>query len=158
MSDIWGWLDDKLGTLKSAALSDYEGLLITKEVREFMINFPSKFIAICNGVGSEIGFWGKLTYRLIPNTIWFLNITKASNLHDVGYTVPSVFITTTEALVYKDLVDAQFYSNLIILIERAGGWLENRRKKRAYAYYLTLKNCGKESFLAGKTILSEVKV
>ena len=133
----------------------YFGLEMSGVAKQLMYHEPEKFSACCNGVGSQSGWLGKLTYHIIPNTIWLMSITPASDIHDVEYTYPMEFETEADALEWKREADNRFYNNVLTLIERRGGWFEAPRRLRAATYYRTLRMAGMESFLASKTILED---
>lgn len=136
----------------------YEGLKISKQCQILLSNDSEKFISFCNGVGSTIGFWSTLLWHLTPNTIWGLNITPASDLHDVGYNWPMVFNNKEEALMYKIEIDNNFYDNMMTLIQNDDSWWGVLSKQwriiRATSYYETVKNFGEESFLDGKILIN----
>lgn len=141
---------------RSIMLSDYEGLLMCAETKYLLLFKPHDFAACCNGVGSQVGgFFRRMLYRITPNTIWLLNITLASNIHDVEYTYPDTFSTKEEALKHKEKSDDRFYWNLLELIHRKGGIFKKLRERRAFAYYKLLLIAGEFSFLEGKTIIGE---
>jgi len=121
-----------------------------------LMSDPKKFKSFCNGVGSKVGFWGKLTYHFIPNTIWFMSITQASDIHDVGYSIPDEFDTIEKAIAYKHQQDSYFYDNICIEATRRGGWFEDARKRGAWVEYLAVKSLGSSSFLANKIILNNL--
>lgn len=133
----------------------YRGLIMSLPAIALLNNNPVKFKRCCNGVGSLVGFWARLFYHFIPNTIWGLDITPASDIHDVEYSVPDKFNTLSEALKHKKKADYNFYLNMEILIMKANswGWVESFRLNRAKVYYFALRKLGEGSFLAGKTIL-----
>jgi len=133
----------------------YRGLDMSPAARDLLNSDPRRFASYCNGVGSKVGFWNKILYHLIPNCIGLINITPASDIHDVEYTVPTVFATMGEARkAWKD-ANLRFLSNCRRLIERGTSrrWLRALRYKIATEYYRLL---GSESawgsFLAGRTI------
>ena len=133
-------------------MSKYTNLSMSKEARTLWFVNPQKFKSFCNGVGSQVG-WASPLYHLIPNTIWFLDITPASDIHDVEYSHPTQFITRNEALLFKEYADERFYQNMLILIERKGGWMRKMRLRRAKIYYYLVLNCGEQSFLKNKDII-----
>ncbi len=114
-----------------------------------------KFISFCNGVGSRVGFWNKLIYHIIPDSIGLLNITGCSDLHDVGFSVPEVFKTLEEAYEYFEQVNWDFLSNLRRRIE-AGTHTYLVRRTRYFAaagYYNAVQSSiGWTSFMDGKLI------
>lgn len=130
----------------------YRGLVKLEPVQQLLKDDPFKFASYCNGVGSKVGWFNKILWHLIPNTLLFLNITDCSDLHDVGYAHPVKFATLCEALAYKDSVDHNFHSNLVRRITKAGGVLRVVRLMRADKYFRLVQECGKEAFLAGKII------
>jgi len=119
---------------------------------DLLMNDPAKFKSYCNGVGSQVGFWGKLTYHFIPNTIGFMNVTPMSDLHDVGYSIPVVFDSIQDALDYKAIIDIDYRENIITEAKRRGGFLENYRIDGAWLEYQAVHFIGEDSFLANKTI------
>jgi len=145
----------------------YDGLLLSEEFIRIATTHPSWIKKYCNGVGSRVGFLGKASYHLIPNTIWGLDITAASDIHDVDYVFPVEFASEGAAYLHKKMADIRFRDNCYILIDRADktGWLRKigllklqealtaRRKLRARLYYIALRMMGEESFLSGKKIL-----
>ena len=142
--------------MKKVKPEKYAGLDISAAAEKLMLNYPVAFARYCNGVGSRIGgFWSRLFYHFIPNTIWFMNITDCSDLHDVDYSVPNVFATLADARQYRLDADLRFYNNLLIRIEERGGWFEHARKHRAIVYYNTLRVMGEDSFMDGKQILNQ---
>lgn len=103
---------------------------------------------ICNGVGSPTSW----TYHLTPNTIWGLDVTPSSNIHDFDYTFPTHFDSEYEALSHKYKKDTRFYHNMLKQIENKGGILKWFRKRRAKTYYEILLKKGDDAFLADKCI------
>lgn len=130
----------------------YDGLIMHQEARTSLDTDSAYFKSFCNGVGSTVGWFNKLIYPLIPNTILLLNITPASDIHDFSYSIPKEFNTIQDALKYKAEVDQNFLSNMEILIVRRGGIFMKARLIRAHAYFFMVKNLGNESFLSDKTI------
>ena len=135
----------------------YQDLRISKAALELLIADPKKFKGYCNGVGSTRGFSGRLTYHFIPNTIWFMSITPASDLHDVDYSIPDEFDTIEHALEYKKEADNRMLQNMNLLIDRRGGMFQRLRELRAFEYYGVLRTCGTDSFLSDKIILNNLK-
>ena len=133
-------------------MSKYTNLQMAESTRTLLFTKPEKFKSFCNGVGSQVG-WSAPLYHLIPDTIWFLNITPASDVHDVEYSHPHRFKTRNEALLFKEYTDERFYQNMLVLIEREGGWMQKMRERRAKVYFYLVSNCGEKSFLENKDIL-----
>jgi len=105
---------------------------------------------ICNGCGPRSKF------DFVPDTIYGLNISEACNRHDYMYekAYPNI-----EA---KKEADRVFLNNIIRIIDHETkkriGWdglsfknpLIWLRKRRAYKYYLAVKNFGGPSFWKDK--------
>lgn len=109
---------------------------------------------ICNGVGSRVGFWSRLLYHIIPNTIFFLDITPASDIHDYDYCYPFHFDSLKSALLFKHAADCRFRENCFKIIdhETRWEWLKTMRRIRVEKYYFALSAYGLTAFLAGKSI------
>ncbi|QSH40793.1 hypothetical protein P0136_11415 [Lentisphaerota bacterium ZTH] len=132
----------------------YDGLIISAATQDLLDNDPLRFKSLCNGVGSKVGSWfDRLLYHLTPNTIWFMDITDGADLHDVDYSVPTLFHSIEAALQYRLDADQRFLNNLEIRITERGGLLKGLRLRRAKKYYYLLRGFGEESFMAGKRIL-----
>ena len=131
----------------------YEGLEMSPQARAMLDDRPATFASLCNGVGSEVGtWWQRWLYRVTPNTIWGMDITPASDIHDVEYTVPDHFNSKFNAENYRHESDMRFRRNIDVLADRGWWVLRAKRKARARAYYYVLRQFGAESFYAGKTI------
>jgi len=96
---------------------------------------------ICNGCGTE-GWKGKL----VPDTIYGVNITKACNIHDFMY---------FNGMTMKDKKEADdvFLKNLLTIVNHSpkwSSWLNGLRRRRVNKYYLAVKHFGKKAYLAGK--------
>lgn len=135
----------------------YIGLEINSNSKLLLDSYPKGFRKFCNGVGSKATYINRILWHLIPNTIWGMDITPASDLHDVGYSFPYIFLSKEQALEYKALIDAEFLTNMLILInkkEKKGNLvseiLAQARRNRAQLYYIAVANVGKDSFLKGK--------
>lgn len=122
-----------------------------------LMSDPKKFKSYCNGVGSKVGFWGKLTYHFIPNWCWFVSIIPEADLHDVGYSVPDEFATRSKAIAYKAMIDLDFYENICADADRRPLFLRKGMKAGAWVRYLAVEKIGLESFLANKKILNELR-
>lgn len=138
----------------------YEGLEMSIATRQLLENDPKAFAAACNGVGSRIGFWNKLAYHFIPNFIGLINITPASDLHDVEFTVPITFATMSDAVQAWEDANMRFLSNCRRLIERGTrlSWIRKSRYWVACRYYKVLGSSSSwQSFLAGRNIIDASK-
>lgn len=144
--------------MKAGNPEKYKGLIISKEAQALLDNDPKKFASYCNGVGSRVGFWNKLLWHFIPNTILFMNVTDCSDLHDVEYSVPDVFESIAAARSHFMAANQRFLINLEIRIKERNSWewLEDARLDRAAKYFkIVSSEKGWESFIAGKTIKEE---
>lgn len=88
---------------------------------------------VCNGCGRE-GWKGKL----VPETIYGLNISQACNIHDWMY-------YEKEDRKFADLI---FKKNMFILINEKKSPLNPLRKARAYTYYLAVRIFGSKAWNA----------
>ena len=133
------WHKHKKGKLAKYTVGQ-KYMKMTTEIWNCLRNENKKFVSFCNGVGSKIGFWNKIFYHIIPDSIWFLNITGASDLHDVGYSVPKTFKSYKDAFNYWNEVNEQFRDNLIMLIESRNSWkyIKEARLLRTSNYYKLL--------------------
>jgi len=141
--------------MKAGNPEKYEGLEISDAAKRLLKSDPEKFASYCNGVGSRIGFWNNLAYHFIPNTIWFMDITPASDIHDVEYTVPDSFPFLGLAAQAFEAANLRIYKNIQTLIKRKsnGGILYRMRMRRAELYYYALcSDAAWNSFISGKTI------
>lgn len=139
--------------MKAGNPKKYEGLKISLAAQKLLKENPKLFASYCNGVGSKTGFWATLLWHITPNTIWSMNITDCTDLHDVDYSYPAAFKDEEEALAYKKAADERLYRNLLIRIEQHGGWFENLRKTRALAYFGIVSAAGTDPFLKGKVFV-----
>lgn len=100
---------------------------------------PESKAEICNGCGAKGYGW------LIPDSMWFLNITEACNIHDFMYLVGVDEEDREEA-------DRVFLNNLIRIIEaKTKLWpLKMLRHRRALKYYEAVRYFGGPAFWTGK--------
>ena len=131
----------------------YHGLDMHSLTNIILQSDPELWEKTCNGVGSTVGtWWQRWLYHVTPNTIWGLDITPASDIHDVEYTYPDTFSSRNCAETWREAADWRFLSNCYRLIERGWPWLRPVRRARALAYYHILRAQGERSFMASKTI------
>ncbi len=130
----------------------YKGLWAPESFWYALARNPGEIARVCNGVGSP-GSW---TYHLIPDTVWGLDVTPASDIHDWMYTYPLKFQSDAEALEWKAKADRALLNNMVRLFERAerDSWLARRlawlRRRRARLYYEAVANFGGPSFWEGR--------
>ena len=141
--------------IKVFDIGKYDGLQMSDEFKNLASTEEgrAKIVKCCNGVGSDTGWFNSMIYHIIPNTIWFLNITACSDLHDTDYTYPTHFKNRAEALAYKAGADMRLYVNICIYVKAhtSNSILLDIRLRRADGYYWAVSHCGEESFLSGKT-------
>jgi len=101
---------------------------------------PSVRQAVANGCGP--GGW---KFDIVPDTVWFLDISEACNVHDWMYQAGSTIADQEEA-------DRVLLNNMLRLIDESGGWwiLKRLRRNRAWVYYQAVKMFGGPAFWAGK--------
>jgi hypothetical protein len=92
----------------------------------------SEVAKIANGCGAA-----SARFDLVPNTMWGLDISPACDCHDLDYHFKRV---------PRDMADAIFLANLVILISRASKWLLIPRLVRACSYYLGVRIGGEASY------------
>jgi len=94
---------------------------------------------ICNGCGAKGFGW------TIPDSMYFLNISEACNIHDFMYLVGVDEEDREEA-------DRVFLNNLVRIIEAKTKWewLKLLRKRRAAKYYWAVRTFGGPAFWSGK--------
>jgi hypothetical protein len=102
---------------------------------------PEQKAEVCNGMGAK----GSFLSKLIPNTMYFLDVTEAGNIHDYMYHIGE---TDDE----KRNADRIFLTNMIQIINNKGGWLAPLRRLRALKYYEAVYYYGDDAFWNNKTI------
>ena len=89
--------------------------------------------AVCNGCGAKGGM-------NVPDTMYFLCVTQACNVHDWMW---------KEGKTFADFLfsNAVFIMNLVILITSYGSkWLAPLRLARATKYFLAVQTLGEENY------------
>ena len=119
-----------------------------------LLSDPKKFKSFCNGVGSRVGWLGRLSYHFIPNFCWFVSIIIQADLHDVGYSVPKIFKTIEEAIEYKEMIDSDFRDNICIEAQNHCAFIREAMEAGALVRYKFVANLGLDSFLNDKIILN----
>jgi hypothetical protein len=135
--------------------ADYS-LDMAASTRELLIRDPKEFASCCNGVGSKAGGWlGNITYHITPNTIWFMDITPASDIHDVEYSHPSSFISDEEAKHCWRAANQRFVDNCRVLAFTRGGPLLKWRLNRIKLYGMALgMDTAWESFMSNRSVVA----
>ena len=129
----------------------YDCLYVPEDFRDLLNRDPAKLVTHFNGVGP-----GKLV-EYIPQTVWGMDLTPVSDIHDWMYVVPTYFESEAAALKWKEHSDRVFLNNGLRLADRRaaeGGWwdriAQGLRKSRVYKYYQLLDAFGGPSFWEGK--------
>ncbi len=100
---------------------------------------PEEKKDICNGMGAK----DSVLSAMVPNTMWFLDVTEAGNIHDYMYYIGKTIEDKEEA-------DRVFLNNLMRIINNKGGWLGPLRRRRAMKYYEAVYYFGGSAFWEGK--------
>jgi hypothetical protein len=148
------WHKYKTGNIEKYKIKG-ELMQMRPEVKDLLLNHNEQFIKNSNGVGSRVGFWNKLIYHIIPDSIGILNITGCSDLHDNGFEEPRAFKTLKEAYKYFEDVNIDFLSNLRRRIEDGTHlrWIRKSRYFIATRYFNAVQSfIGWTSFMDGKLI------
>ena len=109
------------------------------------IHAPDEFWLVPIGIREGGCGAGKFGDRLVPDSIWGLNITGICKIHDYEY----VHGTTQRD---KEMADTRFLQNLILWIDYKTkiwglGWL---RRLRAVTYYSAVHEFGDDAYWKGK--------
>ena len=143
--------------MKAGNPKKYVGLEMADSTKWLLENHKNEFKSYCNGVGSTSTWFDRLLWHITPNTIYGMNITPASDIHDSEYSYPTVFRTKGEALRFKFETDLRFYHNMILLIARKYKWYNKffaiPRLNRAKLYYEAVSHFGMDAFIKDKKIL-----
>jgi hypothetical protein len=100
----------------------------------------------CNGCGAG---W---TAKLVPNTIYGMDIKPICCIHDDRYE------TVEKSIEHKNMSDREFLNNIVRKINADTRWWRNNRmfkflmRRRAYKYYKAVKYFGGEAYWDGKKI------
>jgi len=83
---------------------------------------------------------GRRGDRYIPDTVWFLSITPACQIHDMDY--------SEESIVSKKEADRRFFDNMLLIneIKSRNRFIRFLRDHRICIYYLAVKYGGRGSF------------
>lgn len=94
---------------------------------------------VCNGCGSS-----KAKFDFIPDTVWFLAIRRACDIHDWMYHYG-------KTLEDKEEADRVFLNNMLRLIEaQSNRLMKPLRRRRALKYYEAVTAFGGPCFWDGK--------
>lgn len=146
----------KLSRMKKQYIKRFDGLKMSDQTHLLLIENTAKFMSYTNGVGSEVGYFNSFMRWLIPsfirNRLFGVDITPASDLHDVEYSVKVNFKTIAEGEYFKDNGDKYFKNNMEILIKRDKhiDSLDRLRFVKSKIYFLAVGYGGSASFWAKK--------
>ena len=146
----------KLSNMKKKYIKRFKGLKMSDQAHMLLIENTAKFMSYTNGVGSEVNWWGRFSRWLIPrwlrNKLFGVDITPASDLHDVEYSIKIKFKTISEGESFKENGDRYFKENMGILIKKDKkiNSLDSLRFVKARLYFMAVGYCGSESFWTGK--------
>lgn len=99
---------------------------------------PLERATICNGMGADSGL-----SRLVPNTIWGLDVSEIANGHDFDYYLGGCEWD-------RETADDVFYQNLLEVIDAYGGLFAWFRRMRAKTYYRAVRLAGNRHYNYGK--------
>jgi hypothetical protein len=148
-------MKSRTGDLCKYENADYS-LQMSSVARELLIQDKVEFIKCCDGVGSRAGGWmGNITYHITPNTIWLMDITPASDIHDVEYSHPLFFATGEDAKAAWKAANERFVDNCVDLAVARGGWLLKARLHRIHLYGKALAmDTAWQAFMAHRSVVS----
>lgn len=134
----------------SVAPEKYHGLSMPDTFKADLKNNIDKIREIVNGMGSPRTWW----YATHPDTMYGMDVTPVSDIHDYEYTYPSSpFKSEEEAMAYRDAADQRFRDNLLKLIDRHSTkvtkeqGIDDKRREMAEDYLRLLRFAGPKTFL-----------
>lgn len=146
----------KLSSMKRKYANRFNDLKMSDQTRLLLIENPAKFMGYTNGVGSEVGWFNSFMRWIIPswmrNFLFGVDITPASDLHDVEYSVKIKFKTIADGEVFKNTGDSSFKENMQTLIKRDKNLdsIDSLRFVKARLYFIAVGYFGSNSFWKGK--------
>lgn len=141
---------------KAGDARKYEGMDMSPVARRVLEDSPALFKSWCNGVGSRGSFWDSVAWHFIPNTIWFMDITKASDIHDVEWTIPTTYTSVEEARKAWLAANCRFVRNCRKLaFDKDGMFLKARLHRIKWYGAKVGSEKSFQRFLRGKTILNK---
>lgn len=129
-------------------MSDYAHVLLIEDI--------AKFMSCTNGVGSEVGWFNRTMRWLVPrwirNRLFGVDITPASDGHDVEYSIKIDFKCVADGELFKRTADTNFKENMFIIIKRDKhvNLVNGLRFVKARIYFGAVGYCGSASFWKGK--------
>lgn len=134
----------------------YDNLEMSSECKELLQNNPKAFMEYTNGVGSDVGWFNSALKWIIPkfirNKMFGVDITPASDLHDVEYSLVIKFKTILSGVSFKNRADRAFKDNMDYLIKEDKGsdYFDNLRFVKSRLYLCGVGNFGNASFWSNK--------
>lgn len=134
----------------SVAPGKYHGLDMPKSFKTDLKSNRERIKSIVNGMGSPKTWW----YATHPDSMYGMDVTPVSDIHDYEYTYPGKpFETEEEATEYRDAADERFHGNLKKLIDihstkvtKAEG-IDDKRRAMAADYLRMLRYAGPDTFM-----------
>ena len=132
-----------LNFINSLPLNSQTDVITEKQYKQYKLAAPESFwnadpdfISEFTG-GCGPGDSGSFTDRLIPDTIYFLNVTLACQIHDWTYVV---WNSKEDFQISNKL----FKNNMQRIVDQTDSpkWLKWLRYKRLYKYYWLVKHFG----------------
>ncbi len=118
------------------------GFTYSAPVARVKLYYPDSYIGSDDQKHGRCGVGRGILEKLVPDTIWGLDIREACKIHDHMYTVAHARIEC------KEEADRVFFNNMVRIVEfnTTGKLLTRLRVSRANKYYLAVKNFGGPAF------------
>lgn len=146
----------KLSRMRKQYISRFDGLKMSDQTHMLLVEDTIVFMNYTNGVGSEVGWFNSFFRWILPswvrNKLFGVDITPASDLHDVEYSAKVKFKTIADGEAFKDNADGYFKDNMQYLIkeDKNINSLDSLRFVKSRIYFIAVGYCGSASFWAGK--------
>lgn len=134
----------------------YDNLEMSSECKLSLYENPIAFMKYTNGVGSDVGWFNSVLKWIIPkfirNKMFGVDITPASDLHDVEYSLVIKFKTLLDGLSFKNRADRAFKDNMDYLIREDKGrdYFDHLRFVKSRLYLCGVGTFGNASFWSNK--------
>ena len=134
----------------------FDNLEMSLEAKELLYNNPKAHMEYTNGVGSDVGWFNSFIKWIIPkfirNKIFGVDITPASGLHDVEYSLVIIFKSLASGISFKNRGDRAFKHNMDYLIKEDKGLdcFDHLRFIESRLYLCGVGNFGTASFWSNK--------
>jgi len=146
----------KLSRMRKQYIRRFDNLKMSDQAHMLLLESTSVFMSYTNGVGSEVGWFNRIARWLVPrwirNRLFGVDITPASDLHDVEYSIKIIFKTISDGESFKNRGDRSFKENMETLIRRDKhiNSIDTLRFVKSKIYFLAVGYCGSASFWKGK--------